>query len=75
MNRKGQLPMELKRGLISRAQIKKLKLEEDKGMIAYMEKAFKSKIEGFECQENASKLFLTCSISKCYIRKEIGVEN
>ncbi|KAI5663546.1 hypothetical protein M9H77_22869 [Catharanthus roseus] len=56
--------MEVKLGPITRAQRKKLKIHEDNGMVAYVEEALKRKLEEFEGQERASKLFSMCSISK-----------
>ncbi|KAI5662013.1 hypothetical protein M9H77_21336 [Catharanthus roseus] len=59
--------MKLKFGLLTRAQIKKLKIHDadiDNGMVAYMEEALKNKLEGFEDQGKVSKLFSICSISK-----------
>ncbi|KAI5668630.1 hypothetical protein M9H77_18483 [Catharanthus roseus] len=38
--------MESKSGPITRAQRKKLKIHEDNGMVAYMEEALKSKLQG-----------------------------
>ncbi|KAI5658033.1 hypothetical protein M9H77_26826 [Catharanthus roseus] len=51
LNRMSQSPMELKLGPITRAQRRKLKILKDNGKVAYMEKALKSKLEGFDGQE------------------------
>ncbi|KAI5652897.1 hypothetical protein M9H77_30084 [Catharanthus roseus] len=70
--------MELKLRLITRAQMKKLKVSngnEDNGMVAYMEKALKNKFEGFGDQGEASKLFSICSISKDHSRKQLEGKN
>ncbi|KAI5681012.1 hypothetical protein M9H77_02239 [Catharanthus roseus] len=40
-------------------------------MVAYLEEALKSKLEGFEGQERASKLFTMSSISKDQIRNNL----
>ncbi|KAI5648852.1 hypothetical protein M9H77_34857 [Catharanthus roseus] len=50
MNRTNQSPLDLKLGLITRAQRKKLKLQEDNGMNNYMEDVLKDKIEEFDSQ-------------------------
>ncbi|KAI5675862.1 hypothetical protein M9H77_06812 [Catharanthus roseus] len=50
MNQMSQSPLDLKLGPITRAQKKKLKLQEDNNMIAYMEDALKSKIEELDGQ-------------------------
>ncbi|KAI5658107.1 hypothetical protein M9H77_26900 [Catharanthus roseus] len=42
--------MELKLGPITGAQRRKLKILEDNGIVAYMEEALKSKLEGFEAR-------------------------
>ncbi|KAI5664034.1 hypothetical protein M9H77_23357 [Catharanthus roseus] len=70
-----QSPIEFKLGSITRAQRKKLKIHEDNDMVAYIEEALKIKLEGFEGQEKASKLFSMCSISKDHSRESIGGEN
>lgn len=56
--------IEVKLGQITRAQRKKLKLQEENGMITYMEEGLKSKNEAFEVQEKTSKMFTNCSIIK-----------
>ncbi|KAI5667353.1 hypothetical protein M9H77_17206 [Catharanthus roseus] len=64
MNRMSQSPSDLKLGSITRAQRKKLKLQEDNDMNAYMEDALKRKIKQFDGQEIPPKLFTMCSIVK-----------
>ncbi|KAI5652595.1 hypothetical protein M9H77_29782 [Catharanthus roseus] len=59
--------MELKLGPLTRAQGKKLKILDANvanGLVAYMEKALKKKLEGFEDQGKASKLLSICTINK-----------
>lgn len=60
--------MKLKIGPITRAQRKRLKLQEDNGMILYLKEALKN-LEGFESQEKVSKLFSIYLISKYYSRE------
>ncbi|KAI5681337.1 hypothetical protein M9H77_02564 [Catharanthus roseus] len=55
-------------------KLKKLKALEDNGIVSYLEEALKSKLEGFEGQERASKLFSMSSISKDKTRKQLGGE-
>ncbi|KAI5672513.1 hypothetical protein M9H77_12877 [Catharanthus roseus] len=62
-------------GPITRSQKRKLNIHEDNGMVAYMEEALKSKLEGFEDQKKASKLFSMCSTSKDQSREQIGRES
>ncbi|KAI5671397.1 hypothetical protein M9H77_11761 [Catharanthus roseus] len=64
--------MDMKNRPITRAQRSKLKAIEDNGMVAYLEEALKSKLEGYEGQERVSKLFSKCSISKDQTREKIG---
>ncbi|KAI5653791.1 hypothetical protein M9H77_30978 [Catharanthus roseus] len=64
VNRTSKSPLEAKRGPITRAQRRKLKALEDNSMVAYLEEAFKNKLEEFEGQERVSKLFSKRSISK-----------
>ncbi|KAI5681215.1 hypothetical protein M9H77_02442 [Catharanthus roseus] len=56
---------------IARAQKRKLKALEDNGMAAYLEEAFKIKLERFEGQERVSKLFSKCSISNDETRETV----
>ncbi|KAI5676009.1 hypothetical protein M9H77_06959 [Catharanthus roseus] len=74
MNRTSQSPLDLKFCPITRAQRKKLKLQEDNDMIAYIEDAFKSKIKEFDGQGKPPKLFTMCSIFKEQSRKKHGVK-
>ncbi|KAI5663909.1 hypothetical protein M9H77_23232 [Catharanthus roseus] len=74
MNRTSQSPLDLKLGLITRAQRKKLKLQEDNGMISYMEETLKSKIEEFGGQGKPPKFFIMCSIVKEQSREQLGVQ-
>ncbi|KAI5667415.1 hypothetical protein M9H77_17268 [Catharanthus roseus] len=67
--------MEVKLGPITIAQRRKFKALKDNDMIAFMEEALKSKLEGFEGQERASKLFLKCSIGMDQTREQIEGEN
>ncbi|KAI5657954.1 hypothetical protein M9H77_26747 [Catharanthus roseus] len=58
--------------------MKKLKASngnEDNGMVAYMEEALKNKFEEFGDQEETSKLFFICSISKDHSKKQLKEEN
>ncbi|KAI5672099.1 hypothetical protein M9H77_12463 [Catharanthus roseus] len=64
MNRMSQSPLDLKLAPITRAQRKKLKLQEDNDMIAYVEDALNSKIEKLDGQGKLPKLFTMCSIVK-----------
>ncbi|KAI5671545.1 hypothetical protein M9H77_11909 [Catharanthus roseus] len=66
--------MKVKNGPITRAQRRKIKMLEDNGMVAFFEEALKSKLQGFEGQERATKLFSMCSISKDQSREQIGGE-
>ncbi|KAI5664060.1 hypothetical protein M9H77_23383 [Catharanthus roseus] len=59
-----QSPLDLKLASITRAQRKKLKLQGDDDMIAFMEDALKSKVREFEDQGKHPKLFTMCSIVK-----------
>ncbi|KAI5672379.1 hypothetical protein M9H77_12743 [Catharanthus roseus] len=42
------------------------------GMVVFIEEALKNKLEGFEDQGKASKLFSICSIRKDQSREQIG---
>ncbi|KAI5680958.1 hypothetical protein M9H77_02185 [Catharanthus roseus] len=73
MNQMSQSPLDLRLGPITRAQIKKLKLQEDDGMIAYMEDALKSKVGEFEDQGKHPKLLTMCSIFKEQSKAQLEV--
>ncbi|KAI5663385.1 hypothetical protein M9H77_22708 [Catharanthus roseus] len=47
----------------------------DNNMVTHMEEVLKNKLEEFEGQGKASKLFSICSISKDKLREQIGVFN
>ncbi|KAI5664053.1 hypothetical protein M9H77_23376 [Catharanthus roseus] len=66
-----QSPLGLKLRPITRAQMKKLKLQEDNDMIACMEDALKSKIEELNGQGKLPKLFTVCSIVKKQLREQL----
>ncbi|KAI5664558.1 hypothetical protein M9H77_23881 [Catharanthus roseus] len=77
-DRKSQVSIELKLGLMTRARMKKLKASngnKDNVMVAYMEDDLKNKFEEFKGQGKASKLFLICSIIKDYSREQVDCEN
>ncbi|KAI5683018.1 hypothetical protein M9H77_04246 [Catharanthus roseus] len=57
MNKRSQSPLGLKISPITRAQRKKLKLQEDNRMITYIEDVLKSKIEELDGQGKLPKVF------------------
>ncbi|KAI5664191.1 hypothetical protein M9H77_23514 [Catharanthus roseus] len=64
MNRTSQLPLDLKLEPITRAQRKKLKLQEDNEMNAYKEDSLKSKIEEFDGQGKPSDCLQCVQLSR-----------
>ncbi|KAI5666859.1 hypothetical protein M9H77_16712 [Catharanthus roseus] len=65
--------LDLKLRLMSRAQKKKLKLQENGDMVAYKEDTLKSKIEEFDSQGKLPKLLTMCSTIKAQSREQFGV--
>ncbi|KAI5652243.1 hypothetical protein M9H77_29430 [Catharanthus roseus] len=72
MSRMSPSSIEVRQGPMTRAQRKKLKLQEDNGMIAYIMEALKRKFDEFEDQGKHPKLFTMCSIVKEQSRKHLG---
>ncbi|KAI5648879.1 hypothetical protein M9H77_34884 [Catharanthus roseus] len=62
MNQTSHSPLDLKLRPMTRARMKKLKLQEDKDIIAYIEDTLKSKVDAFDGQGKLPNLFTMCSI-------------